>query len=162
MYICLASEAWAQAGRVSERGREEQPLFMMVEDIVGDVYEADVPQTTMGSARLAQIWDNYAAATLAHSQADALPPHIALHHCIIPALPSPTSLHQSRARAHMLTPHATQKNCAQQGQPSMSGYLCRKSEQDSATSRTLATTGRTSHSHRSNKQRKPGSGCRMW
>ena len=80
MYICLASEAWAQAGRVSERGREEQPLFMMVEDIVGDVYEADVPQTTMGSARLAQICDNYAAATLADSQADALPPDIPLDH----------------------------------------------------------------------------------
>ena len=78
MYICLASEAWAQAGRVSERGCEEQPLFMMVEDIVGDVYEPDVPQTSMGSARLVQICDNYAAATLAHFQADALPPHIPL------------------------------------------------------------------------------------
>ena len=71
----MAPDAWAQAASASKRERKEQPLFMMMEDILGDAYEPDVPRTTAQSVRLAQMADDYAAAALSHSQPDALPPH---------------------------------------------------------------------------------------
>ena len=75
----MAPDAWAQATSMSERAREEQPLFMMLEDILGDAYEPDASRTTAWSARLTQITDDYAVAALARSQPDALPPHIPSH-----------------------------------------------------------------------------------
>ena len=75
----MAPDAWAQAASVSKKVHEEQPLFMMLEDILGDAYKPDVSRTTTQSARLAQITNDYAAAVLACSQPDALPPHIPSH-----------------------------------------------------------------------------------
>ena len=72
----MAPDAWAQAASMSEKVREEQPLFMMLEDILGDAYEPDMSRTTARSARLAQIADDYAAAVIARSQPDALPPQL--------------------------------------------------------------------------------------
>ena len=49
----MAPDAWAQAASASKRERKEQPLFMMMEDILGDAYKPDVPRTTAQSVRLA-------------------------------------------------------------------------------------------------------------
>ena len=75
----MAPDAWAQAASMSKRVRKEQLLFMMLEDILGDTYELDVPRKTAWSIRLAQITDDYAVAVLARFQLDALPPHIPFH-----------------------------------------------------------------------------------
>ena len=95
----MAPDAWAQATSGSKRAREEQPLFMMLEDILGDAYEPDVSRTTARSARLAQITNDYTAAALARSQPDAPPPHIPFRSNTSQSDQSPPKLCQS-AQAH--------------------------------------------------------------
>ena len=91
----MAPDAWAQAASGSKRAREEQPLFMMLEDILGDAFEPDVSRTTARSARLAQITNDYTAAALAHSQPDAPPPHIPFRSNTSQSDQSPPKLRQS-------------------------------------------------------------------
>ena len=91
----MVPNAWAQAASVPKSKREGQLLFMMLEDILGNTYEQDVSRTTARSARLAQITDNYAAAALAHSQPDALPPHIPFRSNTSQSDQSPPKLCQS-------------------------------------------------------------------
>ena len=91
----MAPDAWAQAASVPKSKCEGQSLFMMLEDILGDAYEQDVSRTTAQSARLMQITDDYAAAALARSQPDTLPPHIPFHSNTSQSDQSPPKLHQS-------------------------------------------------------------------
>jgi hypothetical protein len=71
----------------------------MLEDILGDAYEPDMSRTTARSARLAQITNDYTAATLARSQPDAPPPHIPFCSNTSQSDQSPPKLRQS-AQAH--------------------------------------------------------------
>ena len=102
----MAPNAWAQAASMSEKVREEQPLFMMLEDILGDACKPDVSRTTAWSARLAQITDDYAAAVLARSQPDALP-HIPSHSNPSQSNQPPPKLRQS---AHVRPPSDTEES----------------------------------------------------
>ena len=102
----MAPDAWAQAASVSEKVCEEQLLFMMLEDILGDACKPDVSRTTARSARLAQITDNYAAAVLARSQPDALP-HIPSHSNLSQSNQPPPKLRQS---AHVHPPSDTEES----------------------------------------------------
>ena len=70
----MAPDVWAQAASKSKRAHKEQPLFMMLKDILGNTYEPDMSRTTAQSARLVQITNDYTAAVLAHSQPDTPPP----------------------------------------------------------------------------------------
>ena len=103
----MAPDAWAQATSMSERACEEQPLFMMLEDILGDAYEPDASRTTVRSARLTQITDDYAAAALARSQPDALPPHIPSHSNPSQSDQPPLKLRQS---THVCPPSDTEES----------------------------------------------------
>ena len=102
----MAPDAWAQAASMSEKVREEQLLFMMLEDILGDACKPDVSRTTAWSARLAQITDDYAAAVLARSQPDALP-HIPSHSNPSQSNQPPPKLRQS---AHVRPPSDTEES----------------------------------------------------
>ena len=93
----MAPDAWAQATSMSERACEEQPLFMMLEDILGDAYEPDASRMTARSARLTQITDDYAAAALARSQPDALPPPYSIPFQPVPIRPASAEAAPERA-----------------------------------------------------------------
>ena len=97
----IAPDAWAQAASESKRTCEEQPLFMMLKDILGNAYKPDVSRMTARSARLAQITNDYTAAALARSQPDAPPPHIPFCSNTSQSDQSPPKLHQS-VQAHPL------------------------------------------------------------